>query len=45
MRERAALLSGSIAFLCPPGGGTLVRLIVPLRRDGDGVGSHFSLRT
>jgi signal transduction histidine kinase len=44
MRERAALLSGTIAFLSPPGGGTLIRLVVPLRRDGDGVGSHSGLR-
>lgn len=30
MRERAELLSGKIEFLQPEGGGTLVRLLVPL---------------
>lgn len=30
MRERAELLGGRIEFLCPDGGGTLVRLTVPL---------------
>ena len=29
MRERAELLGGTIEFLQPPGGGTLVRLRVP----------------
>jgi signal transduction histidine kinase len=29
MRERASLISGSIAFSSPPAGGTLVRLVVP----------------
>jgi signal transduction histidine kinase len=31
MRERAELVHGSIEFLTPPGGGTLVRLTVPLQ--------------
>lgn len=31
MRERAALLGGTISFHTPPGGGTLVRLRVPLQ--------------
>ncbi len=31
MRERAELLGGTIEFLQPPGGGTLVRLRVPIR--------------
>jgi signal transduction histidine kinase len=30
MRERAELVNGSLEFLTPPGGGTLVRLKVPL---------------
>jgi signal transduction histidine kinase len=30
MRERAALVGGTIAFETPPEGGTLVRLNVPL---------------
>jgi len=30
MRERAALVKGDVEFLHPPGGGTLVRLRVPL---------------
>jgi len=30
MRERAELLRGTIEFLRPPEGGTLVRLAVPL---------------
>lgn len=30
MRERAALVSGNLAYLTPPGGGTLVRLRVPV---------------
>ena len=30
MRERAAILGGTIAFITPPNGGTLVRLTVPL---------------
>lgn len=30
MRERAALVGGTLALLHPPGGGTLVRLTVPL---------------
>jgi signal transduction histidine kinase len=30
MRERAELVHGSLEFLTPPGGGTLVRLKVPL---------------
>jgi signal transduction histidine kinase len=30
MRERAELLNGTVDFLAPPGGGTLVRLTVPL---------------
>jgi signal transduction histidine kinase len=30
MRERAALLGGTLEFLSPPGGGTLVRLRIPL---------------
>jgi signal transduction histidine kinase len=30
MRERAGLLDGTLAFEQPPGGGTLVRLTVPL---------------
>jgi signal transduction histidine kinase len=30
MRERAELLGGTIEFLEPPGGGTLVRLRVPV---------------
>jgi signal transduction histidine kinase len=34
MRERAELLSGRIEFLTPDGGGTLVRLIVPLAPPG-----------
>ena len=34
MRERAALVGGTIEFLRPPGGGTLVRLCVPM------VGAH-----
>jgi signal transduction histidine kinase len=29
MRERASLIGGSLAFLDAPGGGTLVRLVVP----------------
>jgi len=29
MRERASLIGGSIDILSPPGGGTLVRLVVP----------------
>jgi signal transduction histidine kinase len=33
MRERAALISGTIAFLRPGAGGTLVRLAVPLAPD------------
>ena len=32
MRERAELLSGTIAFSQPPSGGTLVRLVVPRER-------------
>ncbi len=32
MRERASLIGGSIAILSPPGGGTLVRLVVPAVR-------------
>jgi signal transduction histidine kinase len=31
MRERADLVNGSLEFLTPPGGGTLVRLKVPLQ--------------
>jgi signal transduction histidine kinase len=34
MRERAALVGGTIEFLRPSGGGTLVRLRVPM------VGAH-----
>jgi signal transduction histidine kinase len=34
MRERAALVGGTIEFLRPAGGGTLVRLCVPM------VGAH-----
>jgi signal transduction histidine kinase len=30
MRERAALMGGSIEFVRPPKGGTLVRLKVPI---------------
>jgi signal transduction histidine kinase len=30
MRERAEMLGGTINFLQPPGGGTLVRLKVPI---------------
>jgi two-component system sensor histidine kinase DegS len=30
MRERAELVSGTLEFSTPPGGGTLVRLKVPL---------------
>jgi signal transduction histidine kinase len=30
MRERAALLGGTLEFLQPPQGGTLVRLKVPI---------------
>jgi signal transduction histidine kinase len=30
MRERAALIGGTIDFLRPPSGGTLVRLVIPL---------------
>lgn len=30
MRERAALLGGDLSFHTPPGGGTLVRLRVPM---------------
>jgi signal transduction histidine kinase len=30
MRERAELVSGAFQILTPPGGGTLVRLKVPL---------------
>jgi signal transduction histidine kinase len=30
MRERAELVSGTLEFSSPPGGGTLVRLKVPL---------------
>jgi signal transduction histidine kinase len=38
MRERAELIGGTIDFLTPPEGGTLVRLTVPLdRRDQDHV--------
>lgn len=37
MRERAELLGGRIAFLTPEGGGTLVRLEVPIdAREADG---------
>jgi len=35
MRERAELVHGTIAFLTPPGGGTIVRLRVPLTVAGD----------
>jgi signal transduction histidine kinase len=34
MRERAAVLRGKIEFLRPAGGGTLVRLVVPLTAPG-----------
>jgi signal transduction histidine kinase len=37
MRERAELVHGTIAFLTPPGGGTIVRLRVPLTVAGDAV--------
>jgi signal transduction histidine kinase len=32
MRERAELLGGRLEFLQPPAGGTLVRLVVPLKK-------------
>jgi signal transduction histidine kinase len=32
MRERAAIVGGTIEFECPREGGTLVRLAVPLAR-------------
>ena len=35
MRERAELVHGTIAFLAPPGGGTIVRLRVPLAVNQD----------
>jgi signal transduction histidine kinase len=35
MRERAELVHGTISFLTPPGGGTIVRLRVPLIAAGD----------
>jgi len=35
MRERAELVHGTIAFLAPPGGGTIVRLRVPLAVNED----------
>jgi two-component system sensor histidine kinase UhpB len=35
MRERAELLGGTLRFLRPPGGGTLVRLRVPLGPEPD----------
>jgi two-component system, NarL family, sensor histidine kinase UhpB len=36
MRERAEMLGGTIDFLEPPGGGTLVRLKVPIEnQDGE----------
>ena len=38
MRERAALVGGTIAFLRPEAGGTLVRLGVPLRGHNDAHG-------
>lgn len=34
MRERAALIGGALEFIGPPGGGTLVRLVVALRTSG-----------
>jgi PAS domain S-box-containing protein len=35
MRERAVLLDGDLAITCEPGGGTRLRLSVPLDRDRD----------
>jgi signal transduction histidine kinase len=47
MRERAALLAGTLEFVRSSGSGTLVRLIVPRPGAGDsasGAAHHFALR-
>jgi signal transduction histidine kinase len=44
MRERAELLKGGIEFLHPAGGGTLVRLRVPVVAEGTGEGAETSER-
>jgi signal transduction histidine kinase len=43
MRERAELVRGSLEFLIPPGGGTLVRLKVPLSAAADRLRSQGEL--
>jgi signal transduction histidine kinase len=45
MRERAALLSGTLAVLQPPDGGTLIRLAVPLGDDADRAAGSVPART
>jgi signal transduction histidine kinase len=45
MRERAELIGGTIAFVTPPGGGTLVRLHVPTSRPGISLGGASSAPT
>jgi PAS domain S-box-containing protein len=40
MRERAALLNGDLDILSEPGGGTRVRLEIPLTDTGDGLGGN-----
>jgi nitrate/nitrite-specific signal transduction histidine kinase len=35
MRERAELVNGTIELLTPPGGGTMVRLKVPLSAEAE----------
>ncbi len=36
MEERAALLDGSLAIESRPGGGTLIRVSIPLKEGADG---------
>jgi signal transduction histidine kinase len=43
MRERAELVNGSIEFLTPPGGGTVVRLKVPLSAGAEAPALHTSI--
>jgi signal transduction histidine kinase len=43
MRERAELVNGSIEFLTPPGGGTVVRLKVPLSAAAEAPALHTSM--
>ena len=43
MRERAELVNGSIELLTPPGGGTVVRLKVPLSAGAEAPALHTSI--